>query len=257
MIALLLAAAFAPEVVEVDDIPESPEPCAVVWESDEYPDFVEITDPRIHQRCRDLVDTLGFEGDPESIAIEVSGEFLKFQVRVSVAEGEAVLYAGEQTEVCECGANELTTLAMKEVVAALKALEETAENEESGDSSEAGTQSAVDEKPDPQTKVPKHALRWVGVGVGVAGLGVGITGGGLMPREKTERRFDGERVGTELVRKHPLPLTATLVGVGAAGVVAGVAMIVIDAKRSRDPKRTSFSPTFGTQHVGFSLTGKF
>ena len=257
MIALLLAAAFAPEV-DVDEIPESPKPCAVVWESDEYPDFVEITEPRIHQRCRDLVDTLGYEGDPESIVLEVSGGFLRFQVRVTVVQNGETLYAGEQTEVCECGANELTTLAMKEVVAALEAVEKSADEGSTAEGpNEAPPEGVADQEPDPETKQPTHTLRWVGVGVGVVGLSLGVTGGVLMPRESSERRFDGERVGVELVRKHPLPLTASLVGIGAAGVVAGVAMIVVDAKRSKNPKRASFSPTFGTQHVGFSLTGKF
>ena len=258
MIAMLLAAALAPEEVDVDDIPESPRPCAVVWEADDYPDFVEITEPRIHQRCRDLVDTLGYEGDPGSIVLEVSGGFLQFHVRVSVVEGGETLFEGEQTEVCECGANELTTLAMKEVVAALGSLEKSASDDvETGDPSDVHSRGDIHQDPGPETRTPKHTLRWVGIGVGVVGLGVGITGGVLMPREKTERRLGGESFGSEVVRRHPLPLTASLVGIGAAGVVAGVAMVVIDAKRSKSPGRTSFLPSFGIQHVGFSLIGKF
>lgn len=257
MLALLLAAALAPEDVDLDDIPERPKPCAVVWEDDDYPDFVEITEPRIHQRCMDLVDTLGYEGAPGAIELEVSGGFLEFQVRVSVVEDGKLLYEGEQTDVCKCGANELTTLAMKEVVAALDSLEKAADEVEAVGPSDAGSQGATRPDPRPDTKEPKHTLRWVGVGVGVVGLGVGVAGGVLMPREEIERRFDDGSVVSEVSRRHPLPLTASLVGVGAVGVVAGLTMIVIDAKRSKKSKRTTFLPSFGSQHVGFSLTGKF
>lgn len=104
---------------------------------------------------------------------------------------------------------------------------------------------------------PKHTLRWVGVGVGLAGLAAGVTGAVLMPRSRSQPQFEDQRFGSEMQRRHPLPITAALVGIGGAGVLAGVVLIVIDTRRAKNAKRASVAPTFGNQRVGLTLTGRF
>lgn len=257
MLSLLLAAALAPDEVDVDDIPQTPQPCSVEWASDAFPDFVEITEPRIHQRCQDLVETLEFEGDPGSIEVEILGELLQFQVKVSLVRGDERVYEGMPTDVCECGSNELATATMKEVVAAIEAVEKDDDISTVLEPAPPKGTDASSQTPKNEPN-PKHTLRWAGIGVGVAGLGLGVAGAVLMPREQVVPRLSEGALGTEVVRRYPLALTGALVGVGSLGMIAGITMVIVDSKRSRSAaRRTSVAPMLDGRQVGFSLTGTF
>jgi hypothetical protein len=82
--------------------------------------------------------------------------------------------------------------------------------------------------------------------IGAAGLGVGI-GLALSPaRPHPDRPTD--EIATQL------PGYVTL-GIGAAVLVTGVALIIVD--RTRAKKRTTLAPTLGRGTAGILLSGKF
>lgn len=112
----------------------------------------------------------------------------------------------------------------------------------------------------PSTPPPfKHTLRWVGLGVGVAGLALGVTGGVLFSQIEDEPTFENDERTLQPVRKHGAIVPPVLMGVGGAALVTGVVLVVIDAKRAKAarPRKASVSPWVTPNHVGLSLAGRF
>lgn len=258
MLALLLAAALAPEEPEtdVDDFPEPPNPCTVEWDDDISPNFIELTEPRILRRCSDLADTMNYDGPPESIHIDVTGELAKFHARVSITNDGELIYDSEPSEVCECGPSELATLAMQRVVVAFEALKEPEDDTPPPKPPHGGDDPPEHHPPPPPAK---HTLRWVGLGVGLVGVGALAAG---VPLHFAESRSDTHdpAVGVgENVERKDRALTVPLIVGGSVGIVAGVSLIIYDAvKTKRDKgKRATLTPSIAPTWAGLNIRGRF
>lgn len=114
------------------------------------------------------------------------------------------------------------------------------------------------EEPRPQPPI-KHTLRWVGIGVGVAGLAVGATGGVLFSRIEDHEVLAASGIRVEQRRTYGDVLPPVLMGVGGAALVTGVVLVVIDAKRAKSARRanTTLSPMVAPNHAGVALRGRF
>lgn len=122
--------------------------------------------------------------------------------------------------------------------------------------------SSPEEKPptedDQPKKRPLSAVGWSGVAIGVAGLG--LIGGGafLLSRKETNITSDmqGRRFSTDT---HPMRVPGiALAAVGGAAFVAGLTMVIVDAKRQKkrnNKASVAVLPSLGTP--GLVLTGSF
>lgn len=114
---------------------------------------------------------------------------------------------------------------------------------------------------DPQQPLPPpnrpqgRGLLWTGVGLTIVGAALLPTG--IVLHMQTDERNDGlTRVLNQ--RRHPVALTGTLIGVGAAALGAGVPLIIVGAKKGKpSKKRAQLTPSASPNHVGFSLHGRF
>jgi len=237
-------------------LPEDVHACVVQW-SEQHDDemFIEITEPRILKRCDELLVAMEFEAPPNSIRVELDGEMLAFTAKISILDEDGVA-TGMLESVgppCECGPGKTADFVMKNLAQLVKQEQDQGRGElDLASPPELGAKPVIEEPEE-----TPHTLRWVGAGVGVVGLGFGISGGVLMSQTEVEPAAEQDRIGSQRVRKHPFKLTGTLVGCGVVAVAAGVALVVVDEKRSRGNKKTALVPSFGPHYTGLSLTGKF
>ena len=257
MLALLFATALSPAAPQTDtsdDLSTPPSPCAIQWapSSEDYPMFVDLTEPMLLRQCEDISAVLDYEGPPESLVIHISGDHLEFRVLVSITDGEATLFESAPTDVCECGSKELTTLAMQQVVAAVEDLR--ALNKPTPPAS----QDIVSPPPPPPPK-PKHPYRWAGLGAGVAGLGTLAAGVYLHLDTSSSVVFDQREAPVQEERQRSRGLTLPLLIGGSAMVAAGISFLVYDAVATRKPqdKRVSVLPAAAPSWAGFRVNGKF
>lgn len=111
---------------------------------------------------------------------------------------------------------------------------------------------------DQPRKKTLSTVGWSGAAIGI--VGAGLVGGGafLLTREETNASPDmqGRRFGTDT---HPLRTPGiALTAVGGAALVAGLTMVIVDARRQKERKNkanVTLRPTFGTP--GIVLTGAF
>ena len=243
--------------------PDPPSPCEVSWGDAISPRFIDGTIQRIDRRCRELVDAMGFDDEPGSIHIEVGGETYAFTIRVDlVKDGEVVYRQEEDGEVYVCGGNDLAAFSMKRVVAAVNDFRTPAENI-GAEPSPTDTENLPAEKPggaEPAPESEGHAMRWIGVGVGVAGAASLIAGGVMRPQEQTVRvQEEGGWTSESRARFEPRN-TAILLGVGGIAVGAGVALVVADAVLSKQRKRKRsavIAPSVSSTSFIFTLRSRF
>ena len=236
--------------------PEPPSPCTISWSTDQGSQFVELTQPRIERRCRELVATLDYEIEPGAIEVDIGGEIAAFTVAVRLVEdGEVVeeVIAGE--EVCECGGNDLALFAMKRVATAIDQRKTALEEPDPV---------VVDPvvEPDDESKhekVPK-TIGPLGIagavvgGVGVVGIAVGAV---LLPRDD-EERFDTTTNTGITKMTYRTPAIASLAA-GGTMLVAGTAMLVTDLVQRKRKRRTKTTlvPSMSTHGLSLTLTGRF
>lgn len=108
---------------------------------------------------------------------------------------------------------------------------------------------------EPVRKVEGRALLWTGVGLSV--VGAGLVPAGVVLHMQTDQTDDGLS-GSSVERRNPVALTGALIGVGAVALGAGVALIVIGAKKGKSSKKTAqLAPSVSPTHVGLSFQTRF
>lgn len=104
------------------------------------------------------------------------------------------------------------------------------------------------DRPAEIAKIGALGVAGIAVGVvGLAGVGAGI---GLLAKGKPPLAGDPSQ------RKNYVAPGGAVLAVGAAALVAGVALLVVDRTR-RERERTALLPTLAPGHVGLSLQGRF
>lgn len=254
LLALLLSSA-APEEYP----PEPPSPCAISWSTEQGTQFVELTQPRIERRCRELVATLDYEVAPGSIVVEFGGEIAAFTVTVRlVEEGEVVAEVPAGEEICECGGNDLALFAMKRVAAVIEqrktALEEAAKPETTE------VPPSVEDPPGGSAEEKPKAIGPLGIAgavIGGVGLGGVAAGAVLLPRED-EERFDSSTNTGITETTYRTPAIASL-AVGGTMLVAGTAMLVTDLVQRKKKRQSTATliPSMGPRGLTLTLTGRF
>jgi len=109
--------------------------------------------------------------------------------------------------------------------------------------------------PETTPKPEGRALLWTGVGLSILGAALVPTGVVLhMQTDEDRNNFESTKTG----RRHPLPLTAGLMGLGGVALGAGVALIVVGVKKGKQSKkRALLVPSASPSHVGLTLQGRF
>ena len=111
----------------------------------------------------------------------------------------------------------------------------------------------------PPTDVPRPRplgrVGWTGVGLLIAGVGAAATGGGLLGVGETPDPDEATQL------RDWKPAGYGLLATGAALVVTGIVLVVVDAvpraRARRGRGKTAFSPEFGPRHAGASLRFRF
>lgn len=225
-------------VPAAEEYPEPPSPCAVSWADGISQRFVGGTEQRITRRCRELVEALEYDAEPGSIHVDVGGDTYAFTVRVELlVDGKVASTQENDEEVCECSANDLSAFAMKRVAAAIEAHRKAAVEPPAIE-----VEAEADPVPGPKNSPAEaskdtHGLRWAGVGVGAVGAATLIAGAVMRPMEETRRVREGEAWNTETGPRFEPRTTAAMIGIGAAAVGVGVALIVADGIVSKKRKR--------------------
>jgi hypothetical protein len=189
--------------------------------------------------------------DPKKIRVEITGAALQYQITTDV-ERHGKFLRDAKTVNCECSKSDLVIRALAEIVASLDELDQA---------DQAATKTPlVDEGDPPPPDDPKQdrpkRLTWLGgIGIGLVVLGVGGIGGGaamVAIGETTSDRAGGSRERTNL-----RPPGYAVLGVGVAALVGGIVAIVIDKKRLREDRKTTFLPYFDGTTTGLALRTRF
>lgn len=257
MILPLLLTLVAPAEEEKS---EPPSACEVSWAAEVSPRFIDGTKQRIDRRCRELVDALDYDGGPGSIRIEVGGETYAFTVGVELIEDGEVIYRQEENdEVCECGGNDLSALAMKRVAAAINEHRTpTPPPEVKVQEKDPGQKAEQPVQPQPQPQ--RHVLRWTGVAVGVVGTGALVAGAILRPQEETRRVREVDGWSSETRPKYEPRNTAIMIGVGAGALGVGAGLLVADvilSKNHRRERATLVVPSATPSSASITLRSRF
>jgi len=259
MLALLLPLSLTlsspEEDIDLDHLPQAPKPCTIDWSGDysDHADYIRFTEPRIHQNCSVLTEALNYSGPPESIHIDITGEFLKFRVRASITNDGKLVYDSEPSDVCECGSKELAALAMQQVAAAIKALQEPPPAVVPED------RPPEDDHPPPPPPPPperKRPLLWTGIGLTVVGAGALSAG---IPLHRYKSRSESIDLPGENIDRKSRALTLPLIIGGSVVLATGISLIIYDvvaAKKSKS-KRTMVTPSASSSWAGLTISGKF
>lgn len=207
-------------------------------------------------RAAAILVTLGWSDYEESI----------YEVRIATQRpGEKAQPL--ETFTCACINSGLAAAVSERMPAALEHLDETRGEEPVATAQEPPVESnEVENEPGPPDAPPKRApkkaaaIGGTGIaGIVVAGSGVAMAGFGISrlaigetrTRHPTEEQLD--------VVRDVRPAGRAWLGVGVGAIVAGVAMVVIDATllRKQRVRAVAASPAFGPGQVGVELRGRF
>jgi hypothetical protein len=189
--------------------------------------------------------------DPKQIRVEVTGVDFEYQITTDV-ERHGKYLRDARTVPCNCSKTDLLKTALREVVASLAELEAASDEA----ASDVGTDDPG-EGPDPRPteRVPKMtAMGGAGIGVAVLGAAGVATGIAFVLRGEEYDRDDGIR---RLGRDFRTPGYAAL-GAGAALLVAGVTLVVLDQVRlRRKQERMAIVPQIDGRRFGLGIAARF
>jgi hypothetical protein len=187
---------------------------------------------------------------PRKLTIEVAGEKFAYKVKL-VVERDGVVDAPVEIS-CECTQDELLAKVREGVDGRTDALRGDAAAVPVGPSTDPPQDPPdvpypEDDKPKPLGGMGKGGI--ASLVIGAAALGTGI---GFVVVGEREREGDSERdVETTDFR----PPGYALIGVGAAAIITGVVLLVVDRKRAK--RSTAFAPWFGRGVAGVAVGGRF
>lgn len=177
------------------------------------------------------------------VRVTIEPKDLGYTTRIEVwDDGQSVPSFTRGPKTCEtCTRTELVELVRRELAwvggwlkgreaESRRDEEEPADGGEVGEAGEPEPEPKIDATDDGTERRKLHALGWSGVGVGALGLGTFIGGLAVVVRDYEAR---GEPGSYQTPSIQPRRAGWTMVGVGAAALVGGTAMLVIDLVKGR------------------------
>lgn len=202
------------------------------------------------------------------IRVDIEPEDLGYTVTIEVHEGEAEAPSFTRgPKICEsCTRTELVGLVGRELAwvggwlsasgaEPSPALEGGADEAAADDMSEDADEPERTDTPTPAEPRHRklHALGWSGIGVGALGLGTMVGGLAVVVRDYEAR---GERGNYRTPSVHPKRAGWAMVGLGAAALVGGSVMLVLDLVRGNQMS-TAAAPWLGPGAGGLWVRRRF
>lgn len=200
-------------------------------------------------------DVTGDTPTQRELLIRVSGEVLDYSIAIGVVpRGSAT---GElRTVPCKCSDQQLIERVTAEAKARAVELREPLDATPPPLAPQTPAPTTEPSPPAADTTADRRVGALGGAGIGLALAGVaGVVAGGVLLGKGVERRVsaDAPERGTGIDNRKPgIAITA----VGAAILLSGIAMIVVDQKRLKRRRTRAVGVTDGTS-FGVVVTGKF